>query len=81
MAAGFEWDEAKRLANIVKHDIDFERAKEIWQGRFLEVPSPQEARRGTVSGPWRDGRRGHRRGLHVARGPATADQRPESEGL
>jgi uncharacterized DUF497 family protein len=42
MDAGFEWDEAKRLANIAKHDIDFEQAKEIWQGRFVEIPSPQE---------------------------------------
>jgi uncharacterized DUF497 family protein len=42
MDAGFEWDEAKRLANIAKHDIDFEQAKEIWQGRFVEIPSPQQ---------------------------------------
>lgn len=38
----FEWDEAKRLANIAKHGIDFERAKELWRGRFLEIPSPQQ---------------------------------------
>ena len=37
-----QWDEAKRLANIAKHDIDFERAKELWQGRVLEIPSPQQ---------------------------------------
>ena len=36
-----EWDEAKRLANIEKHAIDFYRAKEIWNGFVLEVPSPQ----------------------------------------
>lgn len=43
MDSGFEWDNAKRLANIAKHDIDFERAKELWQGRVLEIPSPQQA--------------------------------------
>ncbi len=37
----FEWDEDKRLANIARHGIDFVRAKEIWQGPVLEVPSPQ----------------------------------------
>jgi uncharacterized DUF497 family protein len=42
MDAGFEWDEVKRLANIAKHDIDFEQAKEIWRGRFVEIPSPQQ---------------------------------------
>ena len=35
------WDEAKRLANIEKHAIDFYRAKEIWNGFVLEVPSLQ----------------------------------------
>ena len=38
----FEWDESKRLANLEKHGIDFIRAKEIWLGDVLEVPSPQE---------------------------------------
>lgn len=42
MDSGFEWDNAKRLANIAKHAIDFERAKELWQGRVLEIPSPQQ---------------------------------------
>ena len=37
----FEWDEDKRQRNIRNHGIDFERAKEIWQGRVLEAPSPQ----------------------------------------
>lgn len=37
----FEWDELKRQANLAHHGIDFERAKEIWQGEVLEVPSPQ----------------------------------------
>lgn len=29
----FEWDEEKRLSNIEKHKIDFERALEIFDGR------------------------------------------------
>ena len=37
----FEWDEDKRRQNLGKHGIDFERAKEIWQGVVLEGPSPQ----------------------------------------
>ena len=38
---GFEWDENKRLRNIRLHGIDFERAKEVWQGPVLELPSTQ----------------------------------------
>ena len=37
----FEWDERKRRANIEKHGIDFYRAKQIWGGEVLEIPSPQ----------------------------------------
>ena len=37
----FEWDEVKRLANIKRHGLDFVRAKEIWQGPVLEIPSSQ----------------------------------------
>ena len=37
----FEWDENKRRRNLRVHGIDFERAKEIWQGPVLEVPSSQ----------------------------------------
>jgi len=37
----FEWDEIKRLANIKRHGLDFVRAKEIWQGPVLEIPSSQ----------------------------------------
>ena len=29
----FEWDEAKRFANVRKHGIDFEVAEEIFDGR------------------------------------------------
>ncbi len=38
----FEWDEAKRLANVEKHGIDFLLAKEIWQDPVLELRSSQE---------------------------------------
>jgi len=32
----FEWDEAKRLANIQKHGVDFAEAIEMFEGRVLE---------------------------------------------
>jgi uncharacterized DUF497 family protein len=38
----FEWHEAKRRVNLVKHGIDFIRAKEIWRGDVLELPSFQD---------------------------------------
>ena len=37
----FEWDETKNLRNIENHGIDFVRAKEIWGGEVLEIPSTQ----------------------------------------
>jgi uncharacterized DUF497 family protein len=33
----FEWDEAKRLTNILKHGIDFVDAIGIFTGRFEET--------------------------------------------
>ena len=33
----FEWDEAKRQANILKHGIDFVDAIGIFAGRFIET--------------------------------------------
>jgi uncharacterized DUF497 family protein len=33
----FEWDEEKRYSNLKKHGIDFQRAKEIWNGPTLEI--------------------------------------------
>jgi uncharacterized DUF497 family protein len=33
----FEWDEAKRQANILKHGIDFVDAMGIFTSRFLET--------------------------------------------
>jgi hypothetical protein len=38
----FEWDEAKRRANLAKHRIDFVDAKEIWRGDVLEIRSSQD---------------------------------------
>ncbi len=32
MTAGFEWDPAKRLANLRKHGIDFVRAVQMFEG-------------------------------------------------
>jgi uncharacterized DUF497 family protein len=43
----FEWHEAKRLANIEKHDIDFRRARLLFDGRTILitlVPKPVEIR-------------------------------------
>jgi uncharacterized protein len=40
----FEWDENKRKLNLERHGIDFERAVEIWEGAFIEVPSAQTHR-------------------------------------
>ncbi len=37
----FDWDENQRQTNLAKHGIDFVRAKEIWDGPVLEIPSPQ----------------------------------------
>jgi uncharacterized protein len=33
----FEWDENKERKNIEKHGIDFDQAKNIWNGPILEV--------------------------------------------
>ena len=37
----FEWDEAKRAANIAKHNIDFEAADSFGWANALFEPSPQ----------------------------------------
>jgi uncharacterized DUF497 family protein len=31
----FEWDEAKRLANVEKHGLDFAAAVELFQGQMV----------------------------------------------
>jgi hypothetical protein len=35
---GFEWDEDKRLSNLVKHGVDFRRAVQVFGGRIVELP-------------------------------------------
>jgi len=32
----FEWDEGKRLSNLEKHGIDFNRARTIWRGDVID---------------------------------------------
>jgi uncharacterized DUF497 family protein len=39
----FEWDEAKRLSNIVKHDFDFRRATALFDGRPVFVAASSYA--------------------------------------
>ncbi|WP_444550268.1 BrnT family toxin [Candidatus Magnetomonas plexicatena] len=34
----FEWDEQKRTVNLMKHGIDFEGAKLIFDGQTIEMP-------------------------------------------
>ena len=35
----FEWDEAKRLANIAKHGLDFRDADLLFEADFLRAPA------------------------------------------
>lgn len=35
----YAWDEAKRLANIEKHHIDFLDAAELFEGEYLDRPA------------------------------------------
>jgi uncharacterized DUF497 family protein len=52
----FEWDEAKRLSNIAKHQIDFLRAIMLFDGRsYLDLDSayagePRQLRVGMLDG-------------------------------
>jgi Uncharacterized protein conserved in bacteria len=34
----FEWDPEKNRANLRKHGIDFEDAREVFEGAYLEGP-------------------------------------------
>jgi hypothetical protein len=36
---GFEWDKAKSKANFMKHGIDFDTAKVLWEISHLEIPA------------------------------------------
>ena len=35
MLSGFEWDEDKSNANLIKHGIDFEDAREVFYGPVI----------------------------------------------
>jgi uncharacterized protein len=41
LIAGAEWDERKRLSNLIKHGIDFIRASKVFEGRILTVERRQ----------------------------------------
>jgi len=45
----FEWDEAKRSANIAKHGIDFVDVPEMFTGSIMVVPDARKimGKRGT----------------------------------
>lgn len=49
MAAAFEWDERKRLANVAKHGIDFRDATEVFDRPHLTVPSAHEGEARRIS--------------------------------
>jgi hypothetical protein len=38
----FEWDEPKRLTNLLKHGLDFRRAAEVFAGDGFSYPSPRQ---------------------------------------
>jgi len=43
----FEWDDDKSRSNLLKHGIDFEEAKQLWQDENriqIQAPDPVENR-------------------------------------
>ncbi len=52
----FEWDEQKRLSNLVKHGLDFWDAWAVFESAHLVVPSTQggEEARFLAIGTWED---------------------------
>jgi uncharacterized protein len=53
----FEWDEAKRRSNIVKHGIDFVRASLVFDGRpGIELDSPRRSEKRLLRVAELDGR-------------------------
>ena len=38
----FEWDEAKRLANLEKHGLDFLEAWKVFEGDYIETLDDRE---------------------------------------
>ena len=49
MSTKFEWNEEKREINLRRHGIDFEHAKEIWQGETTGGGSFPPEKRGAMS--------------------------------
>ena len=43
--AGFEWDEDKSKANLIKHGLDFEDAQEVFTGQLSSEDQTATARR------------------------------------
>jgi uncharacterized protein len=37
-----EWDETKRLANLSKHNLDFEDAAKVFGGLYIEIEDTRE---------------------------------------
>ena len=54
----FEWDNRKNNANIAKHGIDFEFAKEIFSSIWISKPDNRKdygyIERRTTENPWSD---------------------------
>lgn len=51
----YEWDENKNKANIIKHGIAFEKALEVFEGRYVTVASAFQAeKRYLAIGPLKD---------------------------
>jgi hypothetical protein len=38
----FEWDEQKRRSNLAKHGVDFELAKNVFDGPTIEYPDERQ---------------------------------------
>jgi hypothetical protein len=38
----FEWDDEKRLANLVKHGLDFAYVKKVFEGEVVEYEDTRE---------------------------------------
>ena len=72
----FEWDEAKRLANIEKHGIDFDDANEMFDGHVVETED-FGARLWRTAYPrlWSIGNQSHSNRLHAAQRPPPDHQR------
>ena len=52
----FEWDEAKRLATLEKHGIDFVRAAEVFLGPHVVLPGRSDIETRNVAVGEADGR-------------------------